>query len=469
MESAADRSLRGRRPWIPLICILVMSGGCQSSGVFDEIQMRERRLFGDAAARPVDRMAEGEQQSESRPSAPEVKEGEPDLTAYLRFGLVYNAGLRSVFDSWRASMERIPQVTALPDPRFTFSQFVEKVETRTGPQQNTFALSQTLPWFGRLDARGNVQAEEGERLWAKVVGHALLVEKEIRSAYFEYAWLAEAIRITNDNLTLLKRLEPVIQRKVQGGQMQGDLIRLQVEIGKLENELETLQKFRIPLSSRMRAAMNWQGAEVLAWPRPPKTEERLFDASELRKHLIQDNPDLLALRREIDKQVARVELAELDGYPDLTLGVKYIATGEARMSGVSGSGDDPLLFSVSMNLPIWRQKYAAAVREASAARSAAVSALGQKQNDLIFILDQSAYRLDDARRQIGLYRDSLLPRARQALQVTEVSYRGATADFNDLIDSQRVLLAFEKAYHRAVADYEQALAALDALCGGSLR
>ena len=39
----------------------------------------------------------------------------------------------------------------------------------------------------------------------------------------------------------------------------------------------------------------------------------------------------------------------------------------------------------------------------------------------------------------------------------------------DVIDAERTLLAFEKSYWRAVSNFSKSIAALEALCGGSLR
>lgn len=456
---------RTRRSVCVTLCLLIVSlTACRSTWIDEELDRRHRELYGATRSNAAGRQTDVEDASPPPPSAEES-----DLASYLRYGLAMNAGLRAAFDKWRSAMEVIPQVTALPDPRFTFGQFVESIETRTGPQENTFGLSQTFPWFGKLEARGEVQAQEANRLWAIVTGRRLAVEREIRDAFHEYAYLAEAVRISEDNLALLKRLEPVVQRKIQGGAGQDDLLRLQVEIGKIENDLETLKKFRGPLSSRLRAVMNWRGSDLLPWPKRQEAIPRAVKTETLRGLLLQENPELAALREEVKKQAAAIELAELEGWPDFTLGANYIATDSARMSGVSGSGDDPLLFTLSFNIPIQRGKYDAAIREARAARASALGALRQKENDLFATLDLEAYKLDDAMRQIALYRDSLLPRARQALEVTEVSYRGGTATLTDLIDSQRVLLAFEKAFERARADYEQAVATLEALCGGRIR
>ena len=56
----------------------------------------------------------------------------------------------------------------------------------------------------------------------------------------------------------------------------------------------------------------------------------------------------------------------------------------------------------------------------------------------------------------------------QALAVTDASYRAGHAALLDVMDSQRAVLAFERAYWRACRDHEQYRARLEALCGEQL-
>ena len=41
----------------------------------------------------------------------------PDLQDFLRVAALNNPGLEAAFDRWKAALERLPQVRALPDPR----------------------------------------------------------------------------------------------------------------------------------------------------------------------------------------------------------------------------------------------------------------------------------------------------------------------------------------------------------------
>ncbi len=242
-----------------------------------------------------------------------------------------------------------------------------------------------------------------------------------------------------------------------------------MEIGKVENELETLEDRRPAVSARLNALLNRPRMESLPWPEAPSVDVEGYATEALRRRLQEANPELRALEHRIQEAEARVARAKLEKYPDFNVGVAYIDTGEAVTTPrPSGSGDDPFSVTFGFSIPIWRQKYAAAEREARAAQHANEGERIQRTNDLLSELEMTLYRYDDAVRQISLYRDTLIPRARQALEVTEVSYQSGRATLLDVIDTQREFLQFEMAYWRAISNYHQRLAELEALCGGTL-
>jgi len=55
-------------------------------------------------------------------------------------------------------VEKIEQVRTLPDPKLTYAYYFLEVETRVGPQRQSFSLAQTFPWFGKLQLRGDAAA-----------------------------------------------------------------------------------------------------------------------------------------------------------------------------------------------------------------------------------------------------------------------------------------------------------------------
>lgn len=409
------------------------------------------------------------------PAEPEAASGReglpesPELGDYLRYGLEHNAGLREAWERWRSAEERILPAGTLPDPRLDVTHWVEDVQTRTGPQENVVGLSQTFPFYGKLDHQEAAAAEEAAAKRWEVETVRLDVVREITQAYYEYAWLGEAVRITRDNVEILQNLEPIVQRAVQTGASQAELLRLQVEIGRVEDDLATLQARRPVLSDRLRAALNLFEGGLLPWPAALDDEVAPVSPADLERRLADENPTLQALRRRVFRDEEALARARLEGWPDLTIGVRYLDTGGAITPNTPGSGEDPYGIFAGINLPIWRDKYAAETREAEARRRGTLEQQQETWNRLRAALAGEVFALDDAARKISLFRDTLLPRARQTLADTEAAYQAGAASVLDLIDSERTLLAFENSLWRAVADHEQTVASLETLIGGALR
>ncbi|MFH1744235.1 MAG: TolC family protein, partial [bacterium] len=133
--------------------------------------------------------------------------------------------------------------------------------------------------------------------------------------------------------------------------------------------------------------------------------------------------------------------------------------------GVKDSGSDPVMATLSLNLPIWQGKYRAAQREAEARHSATVNQRIERENGLIVDAQLAAYNFRDAERKINLYRDTLLPKAEESLNVSQQGFAAGTVGFLDLIDAQRVLLEFQISCERALANRAQKLAELEMLIG----
>ena len=63
---------------------------------------------------------------------------------------------------------------------------------------------------------------------------------------------------------------------------------------------------------------------------------------------------------------------------------------------------------------------------------------------------------------------TILPQARQTLDVSRVAYQNDRLDFQALLDNERILLDSELEYFRAVTDFQQAISDLERAIGTDL-
>ncbi len=459
MTCSDPAKTRSGRPGLLSACavLLALAGGCAAlpaapaPGSPRAALLQAGALFGTAA--------QGEAGQEELPQ-------EAGLQDYKRYAALNNPGLEAAFNRWRAAVERIPQVTALPDPRFTYRYYIDEVETRVGPQEQSFSVAQMFPWFGKLKLRGDVATEAAFAAQQRYEAAKLNLFYRIADAYYEYYYLARAIAVVERMRDLMERLEGVARSRYKvGAAGYPAIIRAQVEIGKLEDRLRTLTDLRGPIVARLNAALNRPMAAPLPWPQTvPQTQIAASD-EEVLAWLAEASPELTALDHEVARQGYRMALAAKDYYPDVTLGLTYIDTGSALMPSTPDDSKDPLIAMVSVNVPLWRQKYRAAKREAAAKHRSALRIRGDRTNLLSAKAKMVLFKLRDAERKVDLFRDTLLPKARQSLNATETAFSAGKGTFLDLVDSERVLLEFALSHERALADRAQRLEELEMLVG----
>ena len=387
------------------------------------------------------------------------------LEGYLEYAALQNPGLRSKFSQWKAALERIPQAHSLPDPKFNYGYYISEVETRVGPQNHRVGIAQTFPWFGTLGLRNDKASEE-----AKIAKELFDAEKvdlfyQVKAAYYEYYYLGQAIEITHQNIELLKSLEGVAQAKVRAGSGMGGVIQAQIEIGKLEDRLKTLNELRLPMLAKLKAVIGLKNESQLPLPKAIAYSPVSIEWDQVSSLINESNHEVQRLEHQTKTRSIEVALAKKQFYPDVQLGVDYIATGEAANPGVSDSGKDPVMAMFSVNIPLWYGKKRAALAEAENQYRASIADLQDSRNQLSADLKMALFEFQDAERKLGLYQTTLMTLARNSLNVARESYEGGRVEFSELIDAQRLLLEFQLSYERARTDREINLAKIERILG----
>ena len=391
------------------------------------------------------------------------------LTDYLRYASLNNAELKAKFEQWKAALEQIPQAKALSDPKFTYSYFIEEVETRVGPQKQKFGIMQVFPWFGKIQARTDVAAAKAQAAKQRYETTKLNLFRQVKEAFYEFTFLAMAIDIAKQNLELLQHFEEVTRTKYRTATaIHPDIIRVQVELAKLEDILKSLEQLREPTVAKLNSVLNRPIDAELVWPEKSLPENIPLDRKLLIQALKRTNPELAELSWEIQAAKSSVKLAKKKFYPDIGVGLDWIQTDGAVSPGVKGSGDDPVILMFSMNVPLWQGSYKAAERQAKANVRKIQGQRADIENKILSRVFEVLYDIEDSQRKTNLYGDVLISKAQELVQASETAYQAGALDFLSLIDAQRMLLKYELDYERAVTNKQQKLAELEMLVGMEL-
>lgn len=392
----------------------------------------------------------------------------PDSSAddYVRYALYHSPGVEAAYQRWVAASQRPAQAAAMPDPRLNFGFFLSEVETRVGPQQARIGVQQTLPWPGKREERANAAARRAEAARRAFENSRLQLTARVVTTLHELAYLDAATRITGESLDLLRSFEEVVRARYRvGAGSHPELIRVQVELGQLEDRLAQLHAMRPAYVSELNGALNREASAPIPQLATLPGRVASVDADELDRIACRANPALRSLDEQAEAQRHLANAARKEGMPDLTVGLDYTVTGEALNSAIPESGDDPILLSFGINLPIWREKYDARVREALAERLAVTRERADEANRLAAAVHRAWFEHTDADRRVRLYEGNLTPKARESLRASLAGFRAGDTGFLDLLDTERSLLEFALAAERARADRGEALARLNALVG----
>lgn len=393
------------------------------------------------------------------------------LDDYIAYAMRHSPELDAAWQRWRAVAERVPQAQSLPDPRLGLGIVLDQVDADAEYMGERYSISQMFPWFGKLALRGDVALEDAQVEARRFEAARLALVERVTDAWFELAWLDQAVATARENRELMIRLESVARARYRVGAVsQADVNRAQVELGRLDDQLRSLEDMRGPARATLNAALGRPAHATLPGQfdapsrQPPAPLPELDDAQWLALVRIR-NPELAAAQHRVAREQHAVALARRDYYPDITLGLEYGRDATARMAGMDGGGSDTLAGTVSFSLPIRRGRIAAGVREAEARAGAASLQVQAQEYGLEAELKQALFVHRDSLRRASLYGGTLLPKARQSLASTEAAYRAGEAGFSDLVDAQRVLLEFALAHERAAADRAQAVARIRTLVG----
>jgi outer membrane protein, heavy metal efflux system len=290
---------------------------------------------------------------------------------------------------------------------------------------------------------------------------------KVKTAFYEYAYLAEAVRITTENQELLGQMLQVVMRKFEAGRSSyNDVIKVRMALAKSTNDRVTLSAQRETITVKINALLDRSANAALGQPADallpslPETKELFAVADNYRQEIRQ-------LRRKEYRANAMVALAEKMNRPDATLGASYF---QDRSALLVGSVQEKPAFQPSPRLP---------VRPWFGQREAYIVEMRHRQNqwhekwlDMInqtrAEVKEKYFAVDTASRELELYKIKLLPDARQSLQVAEQDFEGARIDFLDYLDAQRTWLDLNLASYRAQRNLGAAVAELEKVVGRAL-
>lgn len=367
-----------------------------------------------------------------------------------------------------AATHRVSPAGALDDPMFEAGLVNVPIQplrlNREDMTMKMLGVSQRLPYPGKRGLREAVAQRDAESVALGYRETVNRVVREVKLAYYDLALIDRSIQIVERNKQLVAQLLLIAEGRYSVGQgAQADLLRVQTQLAKMDEELLRMRRERRSMQAELERLVGRGGAGAPIRPAMPGIEPIRLSVDELGEAALRERPQLLGLKALIDKNQKALELARKDYYPDFDLRLQY---GQREKMPDGTPRADVFSLTVAFNLPVWeKQKLDPRVAEVQAMREQAISMYRAQQNELVARLRQQVAIAEQSRESAQLYQTGILPQARLALESAMAAYRVNRVDFPMLLDSQMTVLNYEIGHATALVAYSKAIAEIDQLVG----
>jgi len=381
------------------------------------------------------------------------------LDSYLEMATKNNPGLQSKYKEFEASLQKIPQVNALPDPSFSFGYFISPVETRVGPQRAKFSLSQMFPWFGTLEAKSDAAALMAAAKYQSFLEARNKLYLDVAAAYYPLYELQQVQEIEQENIEILQSYKNIATGKFENGASpMVNVLRVDIMLKDAQTNLEILNVKEHALVSTFNNLLNRNENEVVIVADTLMTTNVEFEA--VKDSLLLRNPAINALDLKTRASKTSEIIAQKQGLPNIGVGLDYVVVGKPSGMSVADAGKDVLMPMVSVSIPLFRKKYDAAEKEAQFMQESYTLQKENALNSLSSEFDRAMFEISQQLNLMELYRQQVTT-TQQSLNLLFSSYGNSGKEFEEVLRMQQKLLQYEKLMAKAVAEYHTAVARLD--------
>ena len=435
---------RPSSPVYGLGCILITASSCATSGrsSYDEMRKDYAAIQG--------RMREAHVKDDDAFGAAPLSRA-----ALARAVLDRNPSVESARQAWRAALARYRQAGAYEDPMLELGAAPLSFASSDAPIGYEIGISQRIPLGGKRDAAAELAVAEAEAASIDYDAVRLQLALAASQLYDEYFIAARSAEINAQHVALMRAMKDnaVVAYETGRGEVQ-DSLRAEAELAQLDYEAVVIETQRKVAVAQLNALLHRNLDASL--PAPPAELSVVDDSGSgtaSTSGSIEHRPDVAAARARVRVESARVQMAEEEFYPDLTLSTSYSSMWEMP--------EHRWMAGVALDIPLERERQLGAEEEARAMRAAAQSDELRMQDEARSEIAIARLRVEEAASALRVQEQRLLPVARQQVDAAQTSFSGSQGQLSSVVDAMRNLRSVELGVQVARAELSKRAAELD--------
>jgi len=404
-------------------------------------------------------------------SADESPLAPPLLTQLINSALTDNPELQGDQARWDIFLHKARQAGSLDDPmlmlRFQNLLIRDPLAfDRDSTSAKIIGVTQMVPFYGKRGLVKEAAAREAEAAGWELAERKLELAGMVKESWSQLLFIDSSLEIVASNIAVLDDLSRYSESMYGVGQgQQQDVLKAQLERTKME-------EMRISLVQKRRSLVATLNTLAFRPADSPIVPDTILDltpiastADELENLATANRPLFKAIAARAQKAQAMRKLAERELYPDFTFSFEYMQRDTSEMDS---DGYDMYSTGVTFNLPLQHERRRAMIAEGEADGRMAVAELAMAQNRIRLSIADALARMAGSSSLAKLYREGIIPQAKQTLAATLSAYQAGKTDFMKVLDSRMTVFNFEREYQDAVAEHQMQLARLEAVVGTKL-
>jgi cobalt-zinc-cadmium efflux system outer membrane protein len=366
-----------------------------------------------------------------------------------------------------AAKQMAPQVTTLPDPKFTYQQFsVGSPKPFAGYTNSDFSYvgigaSQELPYPGKLRLHGQVADREADTKQAEIEVTKTDIADAVKGDYIQLAYLQQTLGILRQNEAILDQLIQTATGHYEVGQgMQQDVLQAQVQRTKIVREITMHHQEMGQIQAHLKGLINRDQAS------PDIATEDLVESplkkssQELLAMVRQGNPQVQVDASSIRKGDAQIASAKREGKPDFELGYMYENTDRKYR--------DYYILTFDVRFPR-KKRVNAEIAHAAEDRAGSEQNLIAHLQQQLAEVQQGYVKATSDEELLKEYREGLIPQSDAAYQATMNAYASNREQFIHVLTYFTDILNLKLEYAQTLEGHEAALVHLESMTGATLR
>jgi outer membrane protein TolC len=355
-----------------------------------------------------------------------------------------------------AALHKVGTAGVLADPTLVLEAWDVN---RQGVGQRRFGIDQEFKLWGKYGLERSIA--QADAAAAKYQGRATVTElvAQVIAAHGEHDAAFEAVGIAQE---IKKRFDEILSllRSRYGATSvdQQDVIKAEIEAANAEGDVVRRQGEMKSAAARLNALIGRPSLAPLATPTGFRAV-RPVSLAQVQALARSANPMLALAGAQTDSAAHTKSLADLNYYPDVMLGAKYVQRPRDPDTGE---------FMLGVKLPLQYEAKDAEQRAAGARLSAT-----QARNEALRLridgqVADAWFGVDALRKVVQIYVSRQLPPARSSVDNARNGFQAGTADLSAVLEAERRLRAVQLDLLRLRVELQAKYAEMERLAGGSL-